>query len=140
MFFAVLKAALSGVLVLIVPRLPSETRRSAGLIASLPLVSCSQSYGYDVTPETANAFAAHAQFTFWLVLPSLPMFLLAVMLRHWRAVLDSAGPCRSWVFQNFRLYAKRTPAAFETHPEVRESHERAPGSKSLIGPLAAFHA
>ena len=52
------------------------------LIASLPLVSLlGMIWLWHDKPDTEN-MAAHAQATFWFVLPSLPMFLLIpAMLR-----------------------------------------------------------
>jgi hypothetical protein len=53
------------------------------LIASLPLVSVlGMMWLWKDKPDAAN-MAAHAQATFWFVLPSSPMFLLfPAMLRH----------------------------------------------------------
>ena len=54
-----------------------------GLIASLPLVSVlGMIWLWRDKPDVAN-MAAHAQSTFWFVLPSLPMFLvIPALLRH----------------------------------------------------------
>ena len=52
------------------------------LIASLPLVSVlGMIWLWHDRPDPAN-MAAHAQATFWFVLPSLPMFLLIPLLLH----------------------------------------------------------
>lgn len=53
------------------------------LVASLPLVSVlGMIFLWHARPD-AGAMAAHAEATFWYVLPSLPMFLLIpLMLRH----------------------------------------------------------
>ena len=53
------------------------------LVASLPLVSVlGMILLWHARPDAEN-MAAHAQATFWYVLPSLPMFLLIpVLLRH----------------------------------------------------------
>ncbi|MFN9926409.1 MAG: DUF3147 family protein [Phenylobacterium sp.] len=80
MLYLIVKAALSGVMIALV----SETaRRSPGLgalIASLPLVSIlGMSWLWRDTGEP-DRLAAHAEATFWLVLPSLPMFLLVPLL------------------------------------------------------------
>jgi hypothetical protein len=75
MGYLLLKALLSGVIVAVA----SETaRRSPGfgaLVASLPLVSIlGMIWLWRDTHEPAR-MAAHAEATFWFVLPSLPMFL-----------------------------------------------------------------
>jgi hypothetical protein len=86
MFYAILKAAaLSGVLVLTI----SETKRNpaiGGLIASLPLVSVLAIIWLWRDTGDSERIAAHAQSTFWFVLPSLPMFLLLpAILRNGRS-------------------------------------------------------
>lgn len=66
------------------------------LIASLPVVSVlGMIWLWHDRPDAMN-MAAHAQATFWFVLPSLPLFLLIpVLLRHgigfWPAL--AAGCC-----------------------------------------------
>ena len=56
---------------------------AAALIASVPLVSILGMIFLWWTRPDADNMAAHAQATFWFVLPSLPMFLLIpVLLRN----------------------------------------------------------
>jgi hypothetical protein len=80
MLYLIVKAALSGVMIALV----SETaRRSPGLgalIASLPLVSILGMIWLWRDTGEPDRLAAHAEATFWLVLPSLPMFLLVPLL------------------------------------------------------------
>ena len=76
MLYLLIKAAISGVIVAVV----SETaRRSPGigaLIVSLPLVSILGMIWLWRDTQDPVRMAAHAEATFWYVLPSLPMFLL----------------------------------------------------------------
>ena len=76
MLYLIAKAVLSGVIIALVSEV---ARRSAGLgalIASLPLVSLlAIVWLWRDTGDTAR-IAAHAEATFWYVLPSLPLFLL----------------------------------------------------------------
>ena len=72
----VLKAALSGLIVATVSTVAKRYPGFGALIASLPLVSVlGMVWLWHDKPDTQN-MAAHAQATFWFVLPSLPMFLL----------------------------------------------------------------
>lgn len=85
MGYLILKAALSGVIIALVSEL---ARRSAGLgalLASLPLVSVLGMIWLWRDTRDAARMADHAAATFWLVLPSLPMFLLIPWLlrRGW---------------------------------------------------------
>lgn len=77
------KALVSGVLIVAIAEIGKRQPALAALVASLPLVSVLGMmllwYG---RPDAPN-MAAHAEATFFYVLPSLPMFLLiAWMLRH----------------------------------------------------------
>jgi hypothetical protein len=72
----VLKAALSGLIVAAVSTVAKRYPGIGALIASLPLVSVlGMIWLWHDKPDAGN-MAAHAQATFWFVLPSLPMFLL----------------------------------------------------------------
>jgi F0F1-type ATP synthase assembly protein I len=83
MWFLILKSAISGVLIAIISEVSKRYPGLGGLIASLPLVSVlGMIWLWRDRPDAAN-MAAHAEGTFWFVLPSLPMFLVVpFMLRH----------------------------------------------------------
>lgn len=83
MTYLILKAALSGVLVMIISEVARRSPGIGGLIASLPLVSVlGIIWLWRDTTDVAR-IAAHAESTFWFVLPSLPMFLVfPALLRH----------------------------------------------------------
>ena len=82
MLWFAIKAVLSGLIVATVSTVAKRYPGFGALIASLPLVSVlGMIWLWHDKPDAAN-MAAHAQATFWFVLPSLPMFLLIpVMLR-----------------------------------------------------------
>ncbi len=83
MAYLILKAALSGVIVMIVSEAARRSPGLGGLIASLPLVSVLAILWLWRDTSDVERIAAHAESTFWLVLPSLPMFLaLPAMLRQ----------------------------------------------------------
>ena len=76
MWYILIKAALSGILIAIISEVAKRYPGFGGLIASLPLVSVlGMIWLWRDKPDVAN-MANHAQATFWFVLPSLPMFLL----------------------------------------------------------------
>jgi hypothetical protein len=75
MWYLMLKAAISGMIVAIVSEVARRYPGWGALIASLPIVSVlGMMWLWHDRPDAAN-MAAHAQATFWFVLPSLPMFL-----------------------------------------------------------------
>jgi hypothetical protein len=96
MIYLAVKALLSGVIIAIVSEVAKRSPAAGALLASLPLVSVlAMIWLWRDTGDTAR-IAAHAQATFWYVLPSLPMFLaLPLMLRSgvnfWIALALSIG-------------------------------------------------
>lgn len=83
MWYAIFKAALSGIMVSVVSETARRSPSFGGLIASLPLVSVLAMIWLWRDTQDAQRIAAHAESTFWYVLPSLPMFLvLPALLRH----------------------------------------------------------
>lgn len=82
MIYLIVKALLSGVIVMIVSEVARRSPGIGGLIASLPLVSLLGIIWLWRDTSDLERIAAHAESTFWFVIPSLPMFLIfPAMLR-----------------------------------------------------------
>jgi len=83
MLYLAIKAALSGIIIATVSEVARRSPSLGALIVSLPLVSLlGILWLWHDTGDTMR-IAAHAQSTFWYVLPTLPMFLLLpALLRH----------------------------------------------------------
>ena len=83
MWYLVIKAALSGIIIAIVSEVSKRFPGFGALIASLPLVSLLGAlWLWHDKPDVGN-MASHLEATFWFVLPSLPMFLAVPwMLRN----------------------------------------------------------
>jgi hypothetical protein len=91
MAFAILKALLSGIIIMAISEIGKRSPAFAALVASLPLVSVLGMIWLWGETGDRERLADHARATFWYVLPSLPMFLvLPVLLRggmnFWRAL------------------------------------------------------
>lgn len=83
MTYLIIKALLSGIIVMIVSEVAQRSPGLGGLIASLPLVSILGIIWLWRDTRDIERIAAHAEATFWFVLPSLPMFLVfPAMLRN----------------------------------------------------------
>ncbi len=83
MLYLILKAAISGLIVATVSEIAKRSPGFGALVVSLPLVSILAMIWLWRDTQDADRLAAHAEATFWYVLPSLPMFLLIpVLLRH----------------------------------------------------------
>ena len=95
MTYLTLKAVLSGVIVMIVSEVARRSPGLGALIASLPLVSLLAMIWLWRDTGDPIRIAAHAEATFWLVLPTRPMFLvLPGLLRRggefWPSLLSVA--------------------------------------------------
>jgi hypothetical protein len=83
MFYLAVKAAISGMVIALASEIARRSPTLGALIVSLPLVSLLTMLWLWRDTGDALRVAAHAQSTFWLVLPTLPPFLLvALLLRH----------------------------------------------------------
>src|SRR4051812_40890390 len=74
--YLVIKALLSGAIVAAVSEIAKRYPGFGGLVASLPLISVLGMMWLWRDTHDPVRMAAHAEGTFWFVLPSLPMFLL----------------------------------------------------------------
>ncbi len=83
MIYLVLKATLSGIIVMIVSEVVRRSPSIGGLIASLPMVSILAIIWLWRDTGDVTRIANHAESTFWFAFPSLPMFLIfPALLRH----------------------------------------------------------
>jgi hypothetical protein len=83
MLYLILKAGLSGIIIVAVSEIAKRSPAFGALVASLPLVSVLAIIWLWRDTGDSVRIANHAEATFWYVLPSLPMFLaFPYMLRH----------------------------------------------------------
>lgn len=83
MLYLVIKAALSGIIIMAISEIAQRSPAAGGLLASLPLISILGILWLWRDTADVERVATHAESTFWFVLPSLPMFLtLPYLLRQ----------------------------------------------------------
>jgi hypothetical protein len=83
MAWLIIKAVISAIIIVIVSEVAKRQPGAGALIASLPLISVLGMIWLWRDTADPVRMAAHAEATFWYVLPSLPMFLLIpVLLRR----------------------------------------------------------
>ena len=80
MTYLLVKALVSGVIIAIVSEVARRAPGLGALIVSLPLVSILAILWLWRDTHDPARIAAHAEATFWYVLPTLPMFLLVPAL------------------------------------------------------------
>ena len=91
MGFLALKTLISAILIAAISEIAKRSPAFAALIASLPLISVlGMLWLYHETSDVQR-IASHAEATFWLVLPSLPMFLLFPAMQRWWSFYGAVG-------------------------------------------------
>jgi hypothetical protein len=92
--FLVTKYLATAGIVVLVSEIAKRSDRLGALIASLPLVTVLTLIWLHIEDQGTAKVANHAYYTFWYVLPTLPMFLLFPWLMtrttFWPALLMSA--------------------------------------------------
>ncbi len=85
------KYLLTAAVVVLVSELAKRSDRLGGLIAALPMVTVLALIWLYVENQPAEKIANHAWYTFWYVIPTLPMFLafpvLLPRIGFWPALL-----------------------------------------------------
>lgn len=74
--FIVIKYLITAALVVLISELAKRSDKMGALVASLPLVTILTLIWLHAEGQSAEKLNAHAVYTFWYVLPSLPIFLL----------------------------------------------------------------
>jgi len=78
------KALITAALVVVVSEVARRSGRAGALVAALPLVTVLTLVWLHVEQVPTARIAEHARYTFWYVLPTLPMFLaFPAMLARW---------------------------------------------------------
>ncbi len=76
MQYLIVKYLVTAGVVVLVSELAKRSDKIGGLVAALPLVTVLTLIWLYVEQQPVSKIANHAYYTFWYVLPTLPMFLL----------------------------------------------------------------
>jgi uncharacterized membrane protein (GlpM family) len=94
MSWIVTKYLITAALVVLISEVAKRSDKLGGLIAALPLVTLLTLIWLYLEQQGSEKIANHAWYTFWYVVPTLPMFLLFPMLLNrfgfWMALVMSA--------------------------------------------------
>ena len=110
MQYLMIKYLITAGVVVLVSEIAKRSDKLGGLIAALPLVTVLTLIWLYVEQQPESKIANHAYYTFWYVLPTLPMFLLfPYLLPRWGFILSLLA-CVIFtmlVFLGFALIVKR---------------------------------
>lgn len=76
MSWLITKYAITAAMVVLVSEAAKRSDKLGGLVAALPLVTVLTLVWLHIEQQPTAKIANHAWYTFWYVLPTLPMFLL----------------------------------------------------------------
>ena len=76
MFYLISKYLITAGLVVLISELAKKSDRIGALVASLPLVTILTLVWLFIEGQPETKISNHAYYTFWYVIPTLPMFIL----------------------------------------------------------------
>lgn len=105
MQYLILKYLTTAGAVVLVSELAKRSDRIGGLIAALPLVTVLTLIWLYLEHQPVSKLSNHAYYTFWYVIPTLPMFLLFPWLIQRMGFWQSLGICVIFTVAFFAIYA-----------------------------------
>ena len=103
--FVIIKYIVTAAVVVAVSEFAKASDKIGSLIASLPLVTVLTLIWLFVENQPTTKIANHAYYTFWYVLPTLPMFLLFPYLLPKYTFWPTLLGCIGFTLVVFYLYA-----------------------------------
>jgi hypothetical protein len=82
MLLIVTKYAITALVIVLVSEVAKRSDKLGALIASLPIVTVMVMIWLYIEGQGTEKVARHAYYTFWYVLPTLPMFLITPALLY----------------------------------------------------------
>jgi hypothetical protein len=114
MYWIITKYFLTAAVVVLVSELAKRSDKLGGFVAALPLVTILALIWLFLEKQPEEKIANHAWYTFWYVLPTLPMFLafpwLLSRLGFWPTLLASViitivcFCLAAWVLRRFGIF------------------------------------
>ena len=110
MTWLITKYCLTATVVVLVSELAKRSDKLGGFVAALPLVTLLALVWLHVEQQPVQKIANHAWYTFWYVVPTLPMFLVFPWLLPRLGFWPTLGACvllTMACFAGFALLVKR---------------------------------
>jgi uncharacterized membrane protein (GlpM family) len=105
MQYLIMKYLITAGVVVLVSEFAKRSDRLGGLIAALPLVTVLTLIWLYIEQQPTAKLSNHAYYTFWYVIPTLPMFLLFPWLLQRMSFWPSLSVCVVFTTVLFALYA-----------------------------------
>lgn len=102
----IFKYAITAGLVVVISEAAKRSDKLGGLIASLPLVTVLTLIWLFMENQSTEKIANHAWYTFWYVVPTLPMFLIFPWLLKRISFWSTMGISVIVTLVSFYLFAK----------------------------------
>ena len=102
----IVKYAITAGMVILISEVAKRSDRLGGLIAALPLVTVLVLIWMKLEGQEPQKIANHAWYTFWYVIPTLPMFLAFPPLYQRYGFWIALGTCCIITIIIFLLWAK----------------------------------
>lgn len=105
MRYLIIKYLITAGIVVLVSELAKRNDRIGALVAALPLVTVLTLIWLYVERQPVDKLSNHAYYTFWYVIPTLPMFLLFPYLLPKAGFWPSLAICMVFTAALFMFYA-----------------------------------
>lgn len=103
--FTIIKYLVTAAVVVLVSEFAKASDKLGGLVAALPLVTLLTLIWLYTERQPASKVANHAYYTFWYVIPTLPMFLLFPYLLPKWGFWPTLLSCIAFTLVVFYIYA-----------------------------------
>ena len=105
MLWLLIKYAITAGMVVFISEVAKRSDRLGGLVAALPLVTVLVLVWMKLEGQSQQKIANHAWYTFWYVVPTLPMFLLFPVFCQRFGFWITLGSCCVVTVRIFFLWA-----------------------------------
>ncbi|MFM2395995.1 MAG: hypothetical protein RLZZ434_577 [Pseudomonadota bacterium] len=106
MHWIIFKYAITAGMVVLISEIAKRSDKLGGLIAALPLVTILTLIWLFIENQSSEKIANHAWYTFWYVVPTLPMFLAFPWLLKRYSFWSTLGISIVITLVSFYLFAK----------------------------------
>lgn len=106
MHWIIFKYAITAGMVVLISEIAKRSDKLGGLVAALPLVTVLTLIWLFIENQSSEKIANHAWYTFWYVVPTLPMFLAFPWLLKRYSFWSTLGISIIITLVSFYLFAK----------------------------------